>query len=1014
MLVLWALCPLMFLNTDAWSTNENTNTLAKEDYNCTMSITATPIGVYCGETTGQIEVKITGGTAPYKIEWDNNDSSIWAEITTNESTYTIPDLPRGMYLVKVRDANGCRDMIMNIMMDDNASDLTYTVEPSDPCVAEGSFVIRVRGSNAPYWVILDGPTSGGVLANNNDFRIDNLLPGNYKITVDKDGCGHTQYATLITTPVALSASAVVEDNNECDSFGDVQLNITGGTSEYLISWYGASAGSTRSTGSKLIQNLTPGDYTFTVRDHNFCTTSTTATVTSTGSDLYCVLTQTPAICDNMGQIGVAIKGGKPGYTVTYSGPVSGSVSANSRDSNSGDASVLDLPPGQYQITVSDSRGCSATESITVGGEIKDLTCIVTQAPVLCDNMGQIGVAITGGHPSFRIDYTGPISGAVIATNTGARTATGTILDLPPGYYTIVVTDSRGCTATESITVDGSVSDLACIVTQTPVLCDNMGQIGVAINGGEPTYRVDYSGPRTGSIIGTTTGAKAGTASILDLPAGYYTIVVTDSRGCSATESITVGGSITDLACILTQTPQICDNMGTIGVSISGGQPAYRVEYSGPSSGSVIATTTGDRAGTAGISGLSPGYYKITVIDSRGCSASENIAVGGGPSDMVSHIAVQPAICTSNSGVDVAVTGGTPSYSISYTGPVSGTITSSTGGTMFIPLPLGTYTITVVDANGCSATETAIVGQGVNDLHCRLVKTHAICHKKGSIEVIIIGGKPGFTVKWQTGHGENVGYSEGYNYIFEVPCPGKYDVTIIDANGCVVMESTEIRQLENNLAYELFANPGVQEGNGWIEAYFQAGQAPYTIELTGPSVQTVIANGPIVLSSLPSGNYSVNIIDANGCDKQTYITIPKVGESDEDAPLDGMRISFENNEDLLQSDVKKTTTEKGAETTTELNIPQMDNGISSDKFEVYQNYPNPFKDNTTLSFNLPKAAKVTITVHDHFGKTIEVIQRDFAKGKNQHIFERSDLGSGIYYFTVTFGTNTKTTRMLHIE
>jgi len=53
----------------------------------------------------------------------------------------------------------------------------------------------------------------------------------------------------------------------------------------------------------------------------------------------------------------------------------------------------------------------------------------------------------------------------------------------------------------------------------------MGQIGVSISGGEPTYRVDYSGPKTGAVIATTTGAKAATASILDLPAGYYTIVV---------------------------------------------------------------------------------------------------------------------------------------------------------------------------------------------------------------------------------------------------------------------------------------------------------------------------------------------------------------------------------------------------------------------------------------------------------------------------------------------------------
>jgi len=457
---LWAFCSFFLLSISGWSANEKTHP-TYDSYNCNISLAATAIGVYCGETTGSIDVKITGGTAPYKIEWDNNNSSIWEEITTNETAYTIPNLPRGMYQIKIRDANGCRDM-KTVMMDDNASDLTYTIEPNDPCSASGSMVIRVAGSEAPYWVILEGPTSSGIIANSNNFRIDNLLPGAYNVIVSKDGCGHSQSTTLVTTPTALGISIAQMDNNECDAFGDVKVNITGGTSEYLISWYGASSGSTRATESKIVQNLVPGDYTFTIRDANYCTTSANVTVTATGTDLYCELTQTPVVCDNMGQVGVAIKGGKAGYSISYSGPVSGSMSANSRSDNTGDASIWDLPPGEYHITITDSRGCTAKESIVVGGELTDLACIVTQTPVLCDNMGQIGVAISGGQPAYRVEYTGPRSGTIVATTTGDRAANASILDLPAGIYTIKVIDSRGCVATENITVGGSITDLACI------------------------------------------------------------------------------------------------------------------------------------------------------------------------------------------------------------------------------------------------------------------------------------------------------------------------------------------------------------------------------------------------------------------------------------------------------------------------------------------------------------------------------------------------------------------------
>lgn len=639
--------------------------------------------------------------------------------------------------------------------------------------------------------------------------------------------------------------------------------------------------------------------------------------------------------------------------------------------------------------------------------VTDLACIVTQTPVLCDDMGQIGVAINGGHPTYRIDYSGPRTGSVIATTTGDRAGTGSILDLPAGYYTIVVTDSRGCSATESITVGGSTTDLACIVTQTPVLCGNMGEIGISISGGYPTYRIDYSGPKTGAIIAATTGDRAALGNISDLPAGYYTIVVTDSRGCSATESITVGETGSNMACVMTPHAQICNTMGGVAIAISGGMPQYQIKYTGPTSGVVTVTGTG----TTNIPNLPAGNYTVIVVDGNGCSITESVIIGDDGSNLSCDVLAQPQICESNAGVYVTISGEKPSYAISYSGAASGSVVT-TGGTTFIPLSFGDYTITVVDGNGCTASESATVGAGTNDLHCRLVQTHAICHKPGAIEVIISGGKPGFTVSWTTAHGGgNTAVSLGYSYKFDVPCPGIYDITVIDANGCVVMESTEVKQLENNLAYELIANSGVQEGNGSIEVYFQQGRPSYTIELTGPSNQTQITNGPIVLSSLPSGQYSVNIIDANGCAKQTYIEVPKVAPDGPD--VDGMRINLAN-ENPIGEDKELQESQSETNGSTALTPLIYDNQVQANEFVVYQNYPNPFKLSTTISFNLPQSMKATITIQDHLGKTITAVENDFAKGYNQYELNRTDLGTGVYYYTVSAGTFSKTTRMLHIE
>lgn len=1099
---LWVLCPLLLLSITGWSANETFNANPQNNYTCTMSISVTPNGVYCGETHGSIDVKITGGSAPYTVEWDNSNSTIWAEATTSNKSYSITDLPKGSYLVKVRDANGCLEMVTDVTLDVNASDLTYTLEPSEPCQNIGSMTIRISGSAPPYWIILDGPTSGGIIATTNDFKIDNLLGGSYTVTVDKDGCGHATQTTIITTTEELTGHASAVDNhNSCDNFGDVQLDLSGGSPGYFISWHGPTTGSTEATGSKLVQNLEQGAYTFVIRDVNGCSITKHVTVSASRSNMSATLTQTPVICDNMGQIGVSISGGDAGYSVSYSGPVSGTLTATNTGNNAGNASILDLPPGHYTITVTDSKGCSDVKSIEVGGEMKDVSCIVTQTPVECDNMGQIGVAISGGNPAFRVDYTGPKSGSIVATTTGERTATASILDLPPGHYvitvtdsrgcsaseaidvtgsitdmstivtqtpvecdnmgqigvaisggdptyridytgpksgsliatttgpkagngtilgmpagtyTIIVTDSRGCSDTEYITVTGSLSDMSSIVTQTPVICNNMGQVGVIIEGGSPTYRIDYTGPKTGSVIATTTGAKSGTGSISDLPIGNYTIVVTDSRGCSDTKTITVDNSVSDLACVLNQTPQICDNMGGITVGISGGYPDYRIDYTGPTTGAIIATTTGNRTGTANITGLSAGTYTIVVSDSKGCSASESITVGGGAPDMVCYVGVQSQICENNAGLDIGVRGGSPVYTVSYSGPVSGSYVSTDGATQFVPLPLGDYTVVVTDVNGCSVTETATVGTGVNDLHCRLVNTHAICLKNGAIEVIISGGKPGFTVKWSTGHAENVGHSDGYSYKFEVPCPGVYNITVIDANGCEVNESTEIFQLENNLAFQVIPNPGIQEGNGSAEIYFQSGQAPYTINLTGPAVQTQITSGPIVLSNLPSGYYSAVVTDGNGCSSQRYFTIPEIGATDvPDGPdVDGMKVN--NNQGTALIAGKTSTKNKEGQEKLSSSPFNIGNSSQKDEFVVFQNYPNPFKSSTTISFNLPKDRNVKIIVHDYLGKTISVVEQQFSQGYNEYEFNQTSLAKGVYYYTISTGTNSKTKRMLHID
>jgi len=93
---------------------------------------------------------------------------------------------------------------------------------------------------------------------------------------------------------------------------------------------------------------------------------------------------------------------------------------------------------------------------------------------------------------------------------------------------------------------------------------------------------------------------------------------------------------------------------------------------------------------------------------------------------------------------------------------------------------------------------------------------------------------------------------------------------------------------------------------------------------------------------------------------------------------------------------------------------LDNELNNNEFMVYQNYPNPFNLSTTISFNLPKDMEVKLIIHDNSGKTIRVVEQEFAKGLNEYQFNAQNLAKGVYYYTISAGEDTKTGRMLRVE
>jgi subtilisin-like proprotein convertase family protein len=90
-------------------------------------------------------------------------------------------------------------------------------------------------------------------------------------------------------------------------------------------------------------------------------------------------------------------------------------------------------------------------------------------------------------------------------------------------------------------------------------------------------------------------------------------------------------------------------------------------------------------------------------------------------------------------------------------------------------------------------------------------------------------------------------------------------------------------------------------------------------------------------------------------------------------------------------------------------------VAGGEFELYQNEPNPFKSTTVIGFNLPKAAAATLTIYDVSGKVVKSYEGDFAKGYNNIVVERSELGAtGVLYYELSTDEFTATKKMITIE
>ncbi len=342
----------------------------------------------------------------------------------------------------------------------------------------------------------------------------------------------------------------------------------------------------------------------------------------------------------------------------------------------------------------------------------------------------------------------PVFGNPVYTYVWSNGVTGnTITGLTAGTYGVTASDTSGCsnstfvTITEPpvINIQGIVVDAGCLG-----VCD--GSIGTTVTGGVSPYTYLWNGGST-------------TASLNSLCAGNYGLTVTDANGCTATYQATIaGGSSLNITPVVTDVlcPGACT--GSILLTGSGGTPPYTFTWS-----------TGHS--TQGIGNLCSGTYTVTISDELGCLTVVTATVAE-PAAIAATFSIDDVSCMGgNDGfIDMTVSGGTGPYTFSWS---TGDTTEDIGN-----LVAGTYSVTIADANQCTADFSATVSEPTQNINQDIIAFDDTSSCLGDTIMIVASG--GFaTYSWSNGMSTQS---------IMVSMTGTYSVTATTAEGCTAVDS----------------------------------------------------------------------------------------------------------------------------------------------------------------------------------------------------------------------------------